>query len=173
MRDTISFKLNSYQVLFSDFDPRPHSERGLADDFLHELQNASLETIPDHPQIIFYLPAHLRDTALEHIIVERLHTHFKKYEQSLSLKRKKTIWHGAALTVAGMLLMAAAVVVSWDEGLGKTASLLRVFLEPTGWFMGWYGLDHIFYIAQEDRDMLAFYQKITGSKIIFVNKEHD
>jgi len=72
-----------------------------------------------------------------------------------------------------MLLMAAAVVVSWDEGLGKTASLLRVFLEPTGWFMGWYGLDHIFYIAQEDRDMLAFYQKITGSKIIFVNKEHD
>jgi hypothetical protein len=39
----ISLVIESYNALFSDFDPRTSSERGISDDFLSEVKRAARE----------------------------------------------------------------------------------------------------------------------------------
>ena len=39
-RKEISFWLDSYDDLFSDFDPRPYAQKGFSEDFLDEAKRA-------------------------------------------------------------------------------------------------------------------------------------
>lgn len=168
MKNVVQLTLESYQDLFSDFDPRPYSERGLSDDFLHELKSAVGEVSVEDFEIIFSLPSKERNPELEKTIVERLHGYFRKHDQFLLKEKRDSIKSGIWLLAAGLLIMCVAWFLSWQEG-SKMMSLLIIILEPAGWFMSWGGLDRIFVSSRKNNRAVNFYKKAMKGKIVFVN----
>ncbi|MBP9771257.1 hypothetical protein KBC97_03795 [Candidatus Gracilibacteria bacterium] len=168
MKNIVQLSLDSYQDLFSDFDPRAYSERGLSDDFLHELKSAVREISVENFEIILSLPEKERNLELEKIITERLHDYFRKHEQFLLKERREQIKSGILMTSFGLIIMCGAWFLSWQES-NKIMSLLRVMLEPAGWFMSWEGLAKIFFLSNSNRHLVDFYKKSIKAKIVFVN----
>ena len=69
--DNIGLILNSYEDIFSDFDPRPHNVRALSDDFLLECKKASVD-MNDELELRFLIPKHKRSANEEYEIRKRL-----------------------------------------------------------------------------------------------------
>src|SRR3989338_5447495 len=75
----ISLWLDTYDDIFSDFDPRHYSERALSDDFLIEAKKASLDKEGGHIELQFLVPQKIRNVKHESIIKQRLRAHFQRH----------------------------------------------------------------------------------------------
>ena len=75
----VSIILDTYEDIFSDFDPRPFSQRALSDDFLLEAKKASRERNSGEIEIKFLIPEQKRNIREESLIKKRLHEYFKKH----------------------------------------------------------------------------------------------
>ena len=84
----ISLWLDSYDDIFSDFDPRPFSEKNISDDFLYEVKKVSMESGFSIGEIKLLLPEKVRNSETESIITTRLFSFFEKNQQTV-LKKKK------------------------------------------------------------------------------------
>jgi hypothetical protein len=164
----IPFRITGYQDLFSDFDPRHYSERSLSEDFLSSLNQATryLHT-GDEFQLAFEVPKSERNGAAEENITKRLHGHFKKHVQMLQREKQRLLQRGVKFLLAGLFLISIAMFVVSLEKNGIEWSMIRVLLEPSGWFISWFGLDHIFYLTQETEQKLDFYRKMSRAEIKF------
>src|SRR3989339_701864 len=52
----VSMWLDGYDDIFSDFDPRPYSQRSLSDDFLSEAKKVSSGKTGDRLELRFLIP---------------------------------------------------------------------------------------------------------------------
>lgn len=167
LKRNISIWLDNYDDIFSDFDPRPYSERVLSDDFLTEVRKVCKEKEEVIDDFVLLLPANKRDQKMEELIVKRLQAHFKKnyhqYEQYFKTGRKKN----ALALVIGMLLMLSASFLSSLNSHNLFLNALLVMIEPSGWFLVWYGLDEIFYKSKEKKTELHFYKILSKTKLSF------
>ncbi len=164
---SISLIIDRYESIFSDFDPRPYTERAISDDFLLEAQKAVRETEEGSFELHFLIPKHLHNPHEDSVIKERLRRHFKQSEHRLSTDSHKVAKKGVVLTIMGFIFMLLASMASLMVQQNNWFSLLVVFLEPSGWFMVWYGLDIVFYISKEKKSELEFYRKMTKADIHF------
>ena len=57
----ISLIIDTYDDIFSDFDPRPYSQRALSDDFLLEARKASKDKVSGTFELNFLIPSHLKN----------------------------------------------------------------------------------------------------------------
>src|SRR4051812_5168600 len=73
----ISIWIDNYDDVFSDFDPRPYSERNVSVDFLYEVKRVCHESNFHINELKLLVPERIRDKEKESIIVKRLHLHFK------------------------------------------------------------------------------------------------
>lgn len=140
----ISLKLDDYEEIFSDFDPRTHSKKALSDDFLNEIRKASIDKIAQI-ELKLLLPKGKRDFGKENVIKRRLHEHFKRHyfliKEDIGKGRKR----GLFFMIFGLALMSVATYISLLNSTKFMIHLIFVLLEPAGWFITWYGLDEIFY----------------------------
>ena len=60
----ISILLDNYDDIFSDFDPRPYSERSLSDDLLNEARKASRDKNTGRLELRFLISEKMRDVKL-------------------------------------------------------------------------------------------------------------
>lgn len=164
---TINIWLDNYDDIFSDFDPRPYSERTLSDDFLREVRKVCSETNDSANELILQLPALKRNSEIEITLTKRLHNHIKQNDQRFrNLKNK--IRKKAMLTLfIGLLLMLGAGYLSSLNSRNFLLNAILVMAEPTGWFLVWYGLDELFYRTKQNKNELEFYSIIAKSKISF------
>ena len=162
----ISLWLDEYDNIFSDFDPRSFSQRSLSDDFLNEAKKVVYEGKPGVFDLTFLVPLNKRNHATENIIKSKLHSHFKKKLAHLQKEHTNYIKKGILLIILGAIFMfVATIVAGWENNF--IFNFLRVVLEPSGWFMSWYGLDHIFYLSKENRQELEFNKKMAHAEINF------
>ncbi len=163
----ISIWLDNYDDIFSDFDPRPYSERVLSDDFLIEVRKVCKEKDEGIDEFKLLLPSHKRSNEKEAIIVKRLQAHFKMnyhyYKKYNKIKRKKI----GLILFAGMILMLWASYLSSLNSRNLFLNAILIMIEPSGWFMIWYGLDEIFYTSKERKNDLQFYKIVAKSKVSF------
>jgi hypothetical protein len=164
----VSLWLDTYDDIFSDFDPRPYSERAMSDDFLAESKKAVREKESGTIDLKFLIPAAKRDSKLEDVIKKRLHEHFRKQYHRLKDETRSIKTTGSLMMSLGMVMMVAATYMRSIQIEGFLYYLALVFLEPGGWFTTWYGLDHIFYHAGEMKPELDFYQKMSHCEIHFL-----
>lgn len=164
----ISIILDTYEDIFSDFDPRPYSVRTLSDDFLHEMRKATKEKDIDGFELRFMIPKNKQNTENEKIVRKRLHDYFKKHYHLQKQENRKLFQVALFLSSLGVLLMFISTYISSQESSAFFMNLLLVILEPTGWFMTWYGLEQIFYKVQQKKEEIRFYEKMTKCKISFV-----
>jgi len=163
----ISLILDDYDDLFSDFDPRPYSEKALSDDFLEEAKRASRDKYIG-VTLILLVPKKLRRVSEENLIKKRLCEHFKKHYKKIgadinSIKRK-----GLFMALLGAFLITIATYLSSLQSQNISIHFLKVLLEPAGWFTGWTGLDHIIYVAGGKKNDFEFYEKMSKCRISFM-----
>lgn len=165
-KSEISLLLDTYDDIFSDFDPRPYSQRALSDDFLNEARKASREK-GESFELRFLMFAKLRQSEREALIKKRLHEHFKKQVAVLKKEIKDIITKGIMLAIVGFFLMFCATLIL--EFLPKSlfSTFLVIVLEPSGWFVIWTGFDHIFYMPRDKKPELVFNEKMAKADVIF------
>jgi hypothetical protein len=162
----ISLWLDTYNDIFSSFDPRPYSGRALSDDFLIEAKKASREKVSGQIELKLLAPKKLRSVEQEATIKKRLQEHFKKHYNLLKEEARNIKITGGIMTFVGVLLMFAA---GWLASINTKIvyNFLLVLLEPAGWFMAWFGLERIFYISALKKADLEFYEKMSKVTISF------
>lgn len=170
-RTEIHLQLNAYTDLFSDFDPRPYSARGLSDDFLKELKKAVKDAPGPQISLILSLPSSLRKEADEKTIQERLHSHITKHRTRLEKERSDIRKSGIISLGIGILLMFFATLVLVESDNSLWMNFLRILLEPAGWFIAWFGADKLFDVPKRDQAQREFYNKLHRVPIRFVASE--
>ena len=108
---SISLALDDYEDIFSDFDPRPYSERMLSDDFLYELKRASLDKEESGLTLSLLMPKEKRNSGHEKVILERLKGHFRRHHRRLEDKRKGEIKTGTWMVALGITFMFLATYI--------------------------------------------------------------
>lgn len=164
----ISILLDSYNDIFSDFDPRTYAERTLSDDFIIQAKKFSKDKDGHKMSLKLLLPAAVRNEQDEKVIIKRLHSHFKEMYQQLKNEVKKTNIKGVVLTVIGFMLMLTASYLSFMKAEKYYIHFLLVLFEPAGWFLLWTGLDHLVYLSKNSKKDLDFYSKMSRFEIKFL-----
>jgi hypothetical protein len=164
---SISLALEDYEDIFSDFDPRPYSERSLSEDFLYELQRAAFNKEESGLAVTLLLPKEERNGAQEKVILERLKNHFRRHHRRLEDKRKGDVKTGAWMVALGVAFMFLATYILYEFKQTLWTAFIVVLLEPAGWFMFWEGSSLIFFKAKEVAPELGFYRKMSAAKIAF------
>ncbi len=164
----ISLVLNSYDDIFSDFDPRGYGEKALSDDFLSECKRASRDKIDDTIELRFLMPRNKRNIKDEELIKQRLSEHFKKhstekYKNIRSFKRQGFFW-----IFLGIIIIVTSVIVSFNFESTFFEAVLKIFEVPS-WFLIWEGLGKIFIHAKDRLPEYEFYKKMSLANIGFFN----
>lgn len=165
----MSLWIDGYDDLFSDFDPRPFSERNISDDFLHEVKKVAAETNFRIEELRLLIPHGKRNPETEAIITGRLHQFLVKNRHYFVSRKKKGQIKGALFALAGIILMASATIVSAMKAAGLFMHILFVIFEPAGWFFVWAGLENLIQIPWKEKAELDFYSKMIKTKITFLD----
>src|SRR3989344_5643393 len=166
----ISLLLDSYDDIFSDFDPRPYNQRALSQDFLAESQRAARDKASGQIQLKFMILGSRRDAVHEALIKKRLKEHFKKHFEEARAQVNQVIQQGVVFAVIGIVLMFAATLVLFrSPETTMLTSFLVIFLEPAGWFFFWEGLNLVIFESKKMRPNLKFYEKMVKSEIVFLS----
>lgn len=163
----VSLWLDDYDNIFSDFDPRSFSQRTLSDDFLEEAEKVAHTEKNELIQLMILMPAGKRNSHDENIIKKRLHAHFRHEFGHLAKERSAYLKRGFLFTVVGFLIMFAAAYMASSKSESLYFNFMRVILEPSGWFMVWYGLDNVFYLSRSKYRELRFNKMMVKAEIVF------
>ena len=166
---SISLWIDCYDDIFSDFDPRPFSERNISDDFLYEIKRVSSETVLSISELRLLIPKAERDAGTESIITRRLHAFFIKNLHYFRSKKKMEKRKGFLFVLAGAVLMAGATMLSALQSEGLLMHIMLVIAEPAAWFFMWIGMENLVNTSWKEKRELDFYERMTKSKIIFTD----
>jgi hypothetical protein len=165
----LSVWLDSYDDIFSDFDSRPRNERSLSDDFLNEAKKMVKEKPDGRIELKLIMPADLRNPEMEKVIIKNLHSHFRHFAHTLYLDKKKERIRGVILTISGFAMLILAAAISSFGNKSFWSNTIRVITEPSGWFLAWTGLDHIFFFSRKRNSEYEFNSRMAHSEIIFLS----
>lgn len=140
----ISIAIDSWDDVFSDFDPSPLEQRILSEDFLLELKKRYRETQRGNYIITIYAPLSLKDEASERIISKRLKQYLKfrhlEIQKEINVGRRK----GVIFIIVGMFFLANLTMVTYLKMLAPLViDLLSIIVMPLGWFCVWEGFSRI------------------------------
>lgn len=166
----ISLSLDNYDDIFSDFDPRPYSQRALSDDFLIEAKKASKDKPSGGIELKFLMPQEQRNPANENVIKKRLREHFKKHANLLAKEYKQTIHQGVWFASLGIALMLITSILFFKyTSKSLFISFLIVFLEPASWFLFWEGLRLVIFETKTKKPEHDFYNKMSKCEVNFIS----
>ncbi|MDP3027785.1 MAG: hypothetical protein Q8N63_08835 [Nanoarchaeota archaeon] len=162
----ISLILDSYDDIFSDFDPRPYTVKQLSDDFLSECKKASVDK-NNGIELRFLVPKHKRSANHEYEIRKRLRTHFQKHHKEKEkeirqIKKEGLVW----FFLGAVVMLISAYVYKFP---GFLFEFIFVISQPAGWFFFWEGLGKIFMEAKKKKPDYEFYKKMSKAKIYFLD----
>lgn len=165
----LSLWLDSYDDIFSDFDSRHYLKRRISEDFIEELQ-MSLKYRHEQPDsLILLLPEAQRNAEVEKEISVSIKEQLRDRIEILQNKSGKTRMRGTALLVSGMLIMLLDSLIVWKIQSHYPGVVLRIVMEPAGWFMIWNGLDYLVYEYRSIKKETAFYKTIERLGLHFKN----
>lgn len=160
----ISLILDSYNDIFSGFDPRSYKERAMSDDFLLECKKAVFDK-KDKIELRLLVPKHKRVYEEEIKIKRRLKEHFHKHAKEKETEIKKIKAGGISWFFGGAIIMTLGAFLLKYEGF--LFELLFTISEPAGWFFFWEGLWKIFIEPKEKKRDYDFYKKMSSAGIAF------
>ncbi len=163
----ISVILEDYDDIFSDFDPRHYSVRGLSDDFLLECKRAVRDRGPTEFELRLLIPQANRDRRDEALIAKRLRNHFQKHlsmeHRAVKAERRK----GYLIAALGAVLIFAATLLHGRDDYLST--FVFVVSEPAGWFTIWTGFERIFIDPAHHHPERDFYRRMARARITFAS----
>ena len=165
----ISLILDSYDDMFSDFDPRPYSARGLSDDFLIECRRAVRGKKTESPilELRLLVPKNKRRITKEPMIKKRLKDYFQNQAKEKQKEMTQTRREGIKWLFIGFsLALISSLLITQKDFL---FSLPLILTEPGGWFSLWTGLDKFFIEPRGKKLELEFNNNMAKMIIKFYN----
>ena len=163
----LSLWLDSYDDIYSDFDSRHYSKRRISEDFIDELRNALNFRTEKTSDLILLLPQPVRredlEIAISASLKEQMHKRLNIFKTKSAALSKK----GILLLFVGTLLLVISSFIVYKSFQSYWFVVLRVILEPAGWFMIWNGLESLFYQLKDMKRELSFYETLGELKIHF------
>jgi len=166
----VKFTVDHYNDIFSDFDPRPFSEKGLSEDFLSEIERAVMSKYANKLNFTIIVPGKNRTLKEETVIKERLKRHFKKHFKIMNERRKKILRKGIAFVMIGIILMIIATFLFFKfEEKSFITSFFTILLEPASWFLLWEGMDLVIFESKKVDPTLQFYERMSNITVNFAS----
>src|SRR3989338_4128935 len=147
-KSEISLRVDSYNDIFSSFDPRPYSQKSLSVDFISETK---------------------RNAIHERMIKKRMRNHFKNHHEMLQKEKNSIIRRGCSFIAFGITLMITATLIIFYGDQSLLLTFLVVLLEPGGWFLFLEGSNQIVFEAKKINPDLKFYTKMMKCRIEFLS----
>jgi len=164
----ISLWLDHYDDIFSDFDPRPYSQRALSQDFIEEAKRASRDKKAD-VRLSFLISEKMRDQKIENGIRKRIQDHFRKHYDEFRKEKRNMILQGIIFMVIGIMFMVTATYIIFTTGENSFLfHFLVILFEPAGWFFFWEGLNLIVFDSKKLDEDILFHKKLSECEVIFV-----
>jgi hypothetical protein len=164
----ISLVLDTYDDIFSDFDPRTYDKRTLSDDFLTELKRATRSNKSGVIELNFLIPVEQRKEETENKIKKRLREYFKKHYEEIRKEVDSFRGTGLLMIAFGLILsiLTALFVIPNEEG-NIWVGVLLILIEPAAWFTIWEGANKVFDTWKVMAPDLEFYKKMSKCEISF------
>lgn len=163
----VSLWIDSYNEIFSDFDPRPFSERIISDDFVVQVKRVTKEKNDTISVLKLLLPEGTQNEDSERIIRKRLQTYFSSISDQLQSEMQKTTRKGYVFTVIGVTTMIIAGYIAYLQLPGFTFKLILTLSEPAGWFLLWTGLDLLISLSSIKKSESRFYRRMENIHVEF------
>ena len=163
----ISLWLDSYDDIFSDFDPRPFQERMLSDDFILWTRRACKEKRGFIQTFKLLLPKKKRQEGDEKHISKRIKDYFHHNYELLNSNATQVKRKGLYFVLTGIALLLLASHISFLKSEKYYGHVLLVLFEAAGWFMLWTGLDQLVYTLPKIKVDLKFYSTMSKVRIVF------
>jgi hypothetical protein len=157
--------LDSYDSLFSKFDPRPYSQKALSKDFILECQKASEDKKGDI-ELKFFVKKDVRNAKEEELISKRIKEHFNKH----FLEMKKELFKLRLIGLVWFLVGCFFIVLTTFLDAQNRAFIIRLLIaiaNPAGWFFLWEGMGKIMIHSKDKRKEHLFHKKMNKVKISF------
>ncbi len=165
----ISFWLDYYDDIYSDFDPRKYHKRRLSEDLLDELKVALKNQQEKIDTLVLMLPKEQRKEDIEPEIIANLSAQFRGRFEICAKKERRILRRGIMLVLSGAIFMYVFSEISLKQYNHQLMVMLRIIIEPGAWFMIWTGLDALFYHYLASKKETDFYKTLAGLKVRFEN----
>jgi hypothetical protein len=163
--------LDTYDDIFSDFDPSGYEHRILSDDFIKEMQKRYVETRKGDFEIHFSIPAIMRSQRIEALVKKRLKDYFQDQIRILDVEVEKRRNGGIVYFVLGFVLLLAIFYGESMYPTSNSAKVLATLITPLGWFGMWEGLDMYVRAPSKHEETIRFYSKFSKANYVFINEE--
>jgi len=165
----IGLRIDTYDDIFSDFDPRPYSKRRLSDDFLYELKKAVKFKPSGEVELKILVPKGKRNFTNEKAIKERITEFFDVTFSHTKKEIDKIFKDGLKFVSIGIFLMFIASYLLLEHPQQNFIVNFFIFLlEPASWFSFWEGLRQIVFETKDKKKELEFYSKMSNAEIEFL-----
>lgn len=165
----ITITLDVYDDIFSDFDPRPYSQRELSEDFLKEIQRRYMEDKKGRFEVRFTIPPQVRDPKAEALIRKRLREHFsfmvRRAAEAISYTKRRGYLY---MAVGALVLLADTYFFFMFHEESVLYQVLSVLLIPAGWYGMFTGIGKVIDEPFEDTEKKAIYEKFEKANYIFL-----
>lgn len=169
-RSNISLWLDTYDDIFSDFDPRPYAQRALSDDFLVEAKKVTRETAAGEIELELMMPKDKRNAQQEAIIKKRFKEHFKKQYDYFKNKQRRILRQGVSFIALGIVAMIISTFILLEQPEANFwLTLLTVVAEPAGWFLFWEGLHLTIFDVKQVASDLKFNKRMHRGRVAFAS----
>ncbi|MFA6489953.1 MAG: hypothetical protein WCT52_04710 [Candidatus Micrarchaeia archaeon] len=168
----ITIQLDTYDDIFSDFDPRPYQERELSEDFIKEIQRRYMEDKRGRFEVHFTVPFSERDAKEEALIKKRLREHFAVMVRREDETIKSTKSRGYIYMLVGAIVLLADVYALFLlEGTSLEYRILSILLVPAGWYGMWTGIEKIIDDPFASIERRAAFDKFEKANYVFISNE--
>ncbi|MDD5339901.1 MAG: hypothetical protein PHV13_01490 [Candidatus ainarchaeum sp.] len=163
---TAQIALDTYDDIFSDFDPSPYERRLISDDLLKELHRRYPEAPLGDLTITFTMPHSLRSEKVEALVKKRLKDYFKFRLKGMEKLREEKMRKGAVRLAIGIALSLLLIVFPQLDVL-PVLTTVSVLI----WYVLWTGFEYIFEAARRLSKKHAFYDRLLRAQCNFVDQE--
>ena len=140
----ISIAIDTWDDVFSDFDPRPIKDRMLSEDFIVELKKRYRETKKGDFVIEILAPVDLCNPNTERSVIQRLKRDFKHRSLQKRKELSKLRRRGTVFVLFGIFFLTALTLLTYYKVVSKLAiEILGIIFMPLGWFGIWEGFSKI------------------------------
>jgi len=164
----ISIGIDTWDDIFSDFDPRDLNDRTLSEDFIAELKKRYRETRKGSFLVIIYAPILLKDERSERIVIQRLKKHFKHRFMQAQKEINYTRIRGVFFVGVGICFLAFLTLATYFKLFSELAmEMLGIILMPLGWFGIWEGFSKIVDTSRVSIHEAVLFNKLSKAKYQF------
>ena len=164
----IAIVIDTWDDIFSDFDPRPLSDRMVSSDFIGELKKRYKETRSGDFLITIYASPSLKNVESERMVTKRLKQHFRQK----FLQKKKILIHirtrGIVFVIIGICSLSFLTLATYYKFLNElTIQLAGIIFMPLGWFGLWEGFSKLIDTSPALIEDTKLFEKLSKTKYEF------